>query len=62
MMTFDQFIQWAFLGLLSGSVYILWQLKESVAELNTKIAVVIQRLDSHDQRIKFLEDRTLRVD
>jgi hypothetical protein len=62
-MGFNEFKDWVLLGLLSGSVYILWQAKEiadklknGVNELNIKIAVIIERTDSHEKRIERLED------
>lgn len=62
MMDFQGFEHWAFLGLVSGGVFILWQLKESVSNLNGKIEVLIiqheqARLDlnDHEGRIRHLE-------
>jgi hypothetical protein len=56
-MDFAAFKDWAFLGVLTGGVYILWQIKTSVDELNVKIAVVINRTDSHEKRIEKLEEK-----
>lgn len=65
-MDFNAFIQWAFLGLVSGGVVILWQMKNSVNELNTKLAVMIVTIDFHskeiqkiDSRIEKLEERSI---
>lgn len=62
MMQFSEFIQWSFLGVVSGGVYILWQMKESVSSLNTKIEVLIQQheesrkdIDDHESRLRQLE-------
>lgn len=61
-MNFNQFIEWAFLGLMSGGVFILWRMNISISELNSKIGVILERtdrhenqLDKHDQRIRDLE-------
>jgi len=61
-MQFANFIEWAFLGVVSGGVYILWQMKESVSDLNTKIEVLIQQheesrkdIDDHEDRLRELE-------
>ena len=59
---FSSFVEWAFLGVVSGGVYILWQMKESVSNLNTKIEVLItqheqakNKIDDHESRIRDLE-------
>lgn len=54
-MDFNSFKDWAFLGLLSGGVYILYALKNSVDQLNISIAVVIERMNNHEKRIDKLE-------
>lgn len=61
-LNFDKFKEWALLGLLSGGVFILWQMKSSVEELNIKIAVLIKEqelskgeIDDHESRIRQLE-------
>lgn len=61
-MEFSQFMEWAFLGLCSGGVYILWQMKESITSLNTKIEVLIEKheqarddIDDHEERLRHLE-------
>lgn len=62
MLSFHGFIEWAFLGVVSGGVYILWQMKESVSSLNTRIEVLIQQhkesrkdIDDHESRLRQLE-------
>ena len=54
-MDFNSFKDWAFLGLLSGGVWILYALKGSVDQLNISIAVVIERMNNHEKRIDKLE-------
>jgi hypothetical protein len=61
-MQFNAFIEWAFLGLVSGGIYILYQMKESMSSLNEKIGVLIVQheqarkdLDDHEERIRDLE-------
>jgi hypothetical protein len=61
-MIFSDFVSWAFLGITTGGVYILWQMKESVSSLNTKIEVLIvqheeTKLDikDHENRLRNLE-------
>ena len=53
-MTFPEFIQWAFLGIISAGitagVILLW-------DLNTKIAVIIEKVTSHERRIVKLEEK-----
>lgn len=56
-MDFNAFKDWAFLGVLSSGVYILWGIKSSVDELNIKIAVVVSRIDTHEKRIEKLEEK-----
>ena len=55
-MDFNAFKDWAFLGLLTSGLYILYGLKESVDKLNISIAVVISRTDGHEKRIERLEE------
>lgn len=57
-MQFSSFIEWAFLGLVGGGVYILWQMKESMNSLNTKIEVLIQQ---HEQARKDIDDHEFRI-
>lgn len=38
-------------------VYVLSKLQTSVEELNIKIAVVVEKLDSHEKRLTRLEDQ-----
>lgn len=58
---FSQFVQWAFYGLISGcAVYltsVLSGLKNSVDELNIKIAIVIEKTNAHEKRIEKIEDK-----
>ena len=64
-MIFTEFMEWAFLGVVTGGVYILWQMKESLTNLNTKIEVLITQheqsrkdIDDHEERIRSLEITT----
>jgi hypothetical protein len=57
MMQFQNFVEWAFLGVVSGGVYVLWRIHDSLNELNVKVAVVISQMESHERRISDLEDR-----
>jgi len=54
-MEFSHFVEWAFYGILSGcalfAVSILSKLNSSVAELNAKVAVVIEKTLSHEKRL-----------
>jgi hypothetical protein len=67
-MDFNQFVQWAFYGLLSGAVIvavnILKHLSESVDKLNERVAIIIEkvslhekRLDKHEEKIEELEKK-----
>jgi hypothetical protein len=56
-MEFNAFKEWVFLGVITSGTYILWQLKQSVEHLNCKIAVIIEKIDTHDKRITKLEDK-----
>lgn len=57
-MSFSQFQEWAFLGIISGGVLILWQMKESVNALNSKIEILIVQ---HEQARKDIEDHEGRL-
>lgn len=56
-MQFNEFIQWSFLGLVSGGVVILWQMKASMNDLNTKLAVFVERLGHHQEKLESFEIR-----
>lgn len=66
-MDFNKFIEWAFQGLLAGAavygVNVLSSIKNSVNELNAKIAIIIEKtawhekwLEKHDEEIKKIKD------
>jgi len=56
-MTFSSFMEWAFLGMLAGGVTILWQMKNSMQEMNVKLAVILERIDGHEKRLTRLEEK-----
>lgn len=64
-MEFNEFIQWSFLGIVTAGVGILYQMKGSMNNLNTKLAVFVERLQNHQEklndfsiRLKSVEDKT----
>lgn len=57
LLDFAHFKDAALVGLLAAGVYFLRQMKESVEELNIKIAVVIARTDNHEKRLDKLEEK-----
>lgn len=61
-MEFNALKDWVFLGILTCGVYILWDLKKSMENLNEKIATIIEKtlwhekaIEEHSERIKLLE-------
>lgn len=58
MMHFQSFVEWVFLGVLSGGVYILWLMSQSLSDLNTKIAILLEK---QEQQGKILEDHEERI-
>lgn len=56
-MSFHRFKEWAFLGLLTAGLYILWDMKKSVENLNEKVATVIERSMWHEKIINRHEDQ-----
>jgi len=54
---FNEFIQWAFLGVVTGGVWILYQMKSSMNELNTNLAVIVERLEHHQEKLQGIEVR-----
>ena len=61
-MRFHKFIEWAFLGIVASGVGVLWQMKESVNQLNTKIEVIVvtqmqtvKEVSDHEMRIRLIE-------
>jgi len=62
MMNFSTFLEWVFLAVVSGGVYVLWLMKEDLTKLNTKIEVLIsehleskEKIKDHENRIRELE-------
>jgi hypothetical protein len=62
MMSFPKFMEWAFLGLVAGGVWILYLMKNDISDLNFKVGIVIEQrvtdrktLDDHEVRIRNLE-------
>lgn len=43
-LNFEAFVNWAFLGLLSGLVFVLFSINTNIQDLNTKMAVVISQV------------------
>lgn len=63
-MKFTEFKDWALLALVSGGVFVLWTMSNGVADLNSKIAVIIEKQESgraidldHELRIRDLEKK-----
>lgn len=54
-------LDWFFKAIMSGigalAVYILSELLKSIAELNLKMAVIVTKIEGHDERISRLEDK-----
>ena len=54
-MEFSNFVQWAFYGIIGAcavnAVTILTSMKNSIYELNTKIAVIIEKTSTHEKRL-----------
>lgn len=64
--TFQNFINWSFYTLIGFCgvfmVRILRDLKDSIVQLNIKVAVVIEKVTSHEKRLDGLDEdlKTLR--
>lgn len=56
-MIFTDFIQWAFLGVCSGGVVVLWQMKAELQDLKITLA---KGLENHEVRITIVE-KDLRI-
>lgn len=61
-MEFNEFIQWAFLGVVTGGVWILYQMKSTMNELNIKLAVFVERLEHHQEKIDGMEFRLREIE
>jgi hypothetical protein len=61
-MQFNDFIQWAFLGVISGGVAILYAMKGTMNELNVKLAVFVERLEHHGELIDKIELRLSEIE
>jgi len=62
-MEFTKFVEWVFYGVVGGCavymVQILSGLKESVDDLNIKMATIIEKTTNHERRIEKLEDKII---
>ncbi len=63
-MRFHKFTEWAFLGIVASGVGVLWQMKESVNQLNTKIEVIVvtqmqtvKEVSDHEMRLRVIEKK-----
>lgn len=61
-MTFAEFQQWAFLGIVTYGTYVLREMNKNMASLNEKVAVLMagheesgKKFDDHESRIRTLE-------
>lgn len=65
-MSFAQFVEWAFMGIMSGavvwSVKFLGDISHSIQDLNVKITVVLERVDWHEKEIDDLSGRVKRIE
>lgn len=65
-MQFQEFLEFAFYGLLSGAalwgVSILSKLQASIAELNEKVAQILERTSWHERELERLDRRIDRVE
>lgn len=59
MATFNDFVYWAFLAIISGGVIFA---AKSLLDLNIKIAVIIEKISNHESRIENLEHSSKRGD
>lgn len=55
-------MQWSFLGIVSAGVGILYQMKGSMNDLNVKLAVFVERLEHHQEKLERLELRFEKFD
>lgn len=51
-MQFSQFMEWAFLGLLTCGIYILWDMKRTISDLNMHVVVIIEKVSRHEREIE----------
>ena len=65
-MEFANFVEWAFMGLLSaaggGICYLLWSLLNSIKDLNVQIAMIIERTARQEKAIDHCEDRLFEIE
>lgn len=65
-MQFDQFVSWAFQASLTGAVIygvtLLGRMRDSIDELNIKVAVIIERTASHEKTLDFHNDRITKIE
>lgn len=64
-MTYTQFTEWAFLAVITGGVWVLYQMKESLNAISSKIEVMVMEherarsdIDDHEDRIRDIEKTT----
>lgn len=58
---FPAFVYWAFLSILSGAAILttkfLFDMKENIGSLNSKMAVILEKITYHEKEIQRHEDR-----
>lgn len=59
---FNIFMQWAFLGSITGLVWILWEIKKSVEKLNVKIAIIVERIENQQEKLSEHHERIARLE
>ena len=59
---FSNFVEWAFLGLISCGVYILWYMKKTLADLNTHVVVIIEKVSRHEKEIEEHDKRLREIE
>lgn len=65
-MDFADFINWAFMGILSGGlvflIAILNEVKVSIQNLNERMAVLIEKTVWHEKALEKLEERIAKLE
>lgn len=60
-MEYAEIAKWFFYSMASGisgyGVYLIKQLVASIADLNVKVAIIIERTENHEKRLDRLEDK-----
>lgn len=67
-MTFDTFVEWAFMGAITGAAWLavnailgirdeMREMQKSVSDLNSSVRLILDRTERHETHLREIEER-----